>query len=99
MWYVSWKGSSMHIFTPAFFSGNSIVGAQVPMGAGVVFAHKYRGERHCIVPATCRGPLSYATKPPGGASDSGSFPSFSLGPQHQKGEALKEYVCALSIPI
>ena len=42
------KGSSMHIFTPAFFGGNSIVGAQVPMGAGVAFAQKYRGEKHCM---------------------------------------------------
>jgi hypothetical protein len=39
---------------------------------------------------------SYANKPPGGGGGSG-FPSFSLGPQHQKGEALKEYVC--SVPL
>ncbi|KDR69217.1 hypothetical protein GALMADRAFT_256055 [Galerina marginata CBS 339.88] len=41
------KGGSMHIFTPNFFGGNGIVGAQVPIGAGVSFAQKYRGEKTC----------------------------------------------------
>ncbi|KAJ6608248.1 dehydrogenase E1 component-domain-containing protein [Mycena sp. CBHHK59/15] len=35
------KGGSMHIFTPSFFGGNGIVGAQVPIGAGIAFAQKY----------------------------------------------------------
>jgi len=35
------KGGSMHIFTPSFFGGNGIVGAQVPVGAGVALAQKY----------------------------------------------------------
>ncbi|KAJ7206439.1 mitochondrial pyruvate dehydrogenase E1 component beta subunit [Mycena rebaudengoi] len=35
------KGGSMHIFTPSFFGGNGIVGAQVPVGAGIAFAQKY----------------------------------------------------------
>ncbi|KAH8998309.1 pyruvate dehydrogenase e1 component alpha subunit [Lactarius hatsudake] len=35
------KGGSMHIFTPRFFGGNGIVGAQVPVGAGIAFAQKY----------------------------------------------------------
>ncbi|CAK9784992.1 unnamed protein product [Cutaneotrichosporon oleaginosum] len=35
------KGGSMHIFTPSFFGGNGIVGAQVPLGAGIAFAQKY----------------------------------------------------------
>ncbi|THH31103.1 hypothetical protein EUX98_g3067 [Antrodiella citrinella] len=36
------KGGSMHIFTPTFFGGNGIVGAQVPVGAGIAFAQKYK---------------------------------------------------------
>lgn len=40
------KGGSMHIFTPSFFGGNGIVGAQVPVGAGVAFAQKYMGEQN-----------------------------------------------------
>ncbi|KAI0064491.1 pyruvate dehydrogenase e1 component alpha subunit [Artomyces pyxidatus] len=35
------KGGSMHIFTERFFGGNGIVGAQVPVGAGIAFAQKY----------------------------------------------------------
>jgi hypothetical protein len=37
----------MHIFTPTFFGGNGIVGAQVPVGAGIAFAQKYNGDKHC----------------------------------------------------
>jgi len=43
----SGKGGSMHIFTPSFFGGNGIVGAQVPVGTGVSFAQKYMGEKTC----------------------------------------------------
>ncbi|KAF7291969.1 Pyruvate dehydrogenase E1 component subunit alpha [Mycena indigotica] len=38
------KGGSMHIFTPSFFGGNGIVGAQVPLGAGIAFTQKYLGS-------------------------------------------------------
>lgn len=35
------KGGSMHMFTHEFYGGNGIVGAQVPLGAGIAWAHKY----------------------------------------------------------
>jgi len=38
------KGGSMHIFTPSFFGGNGIVGAQVPLGAGLALAQQYTGK-------------------------------------------------------
>lgn len=36
------KGGSMHMYGHEYYGGNGIVGAQVPLGAGVAFAHKYR---------------------------------------------------------
>jgi pyruvate dehydrogenase E1 component alpha subunit len=39
------KGGSMHIFTERFFGGNGIVGAQVPLGAGLAFAQKYQEKK------------------------------------------------------
>lgn len=38
------KGGSMHVFTEAFQGGHGIVGAQVPLGAGLAFAAKYMEE-------------------------------------------------------
>jgi pyruvate dehydrogenase E1 component alpha subunit len=35
------RGGSMHMYAKSFFGGNGIVGAQVPLGAGVAFAQKY----------------------------------------------------------
>ncbi len=39
------KGGSMHVFTEAFQGGHGIVGAQVPLGAGLAFAQKYLGKK------------------------------------------------------
>lgn len=45
------KGGSMHFMSSEFkyFGGNGIVGAQIPIGAGIAFAEKYRGTDNLCV--------------------------------------------------
>ena len=39
----------MHMYTETLFGGNGIVGAQVPVGAGIAFAHSYKEDgKVCI---------------------------------------------------
>ncbi len=46
--YSRGKGGSMHMFSKEkrFYGGHGIVGANVPLGAGIAFADKYRGNDH-----------------------------------------------------
>ena len=41
----------MHMFSEekGFYGGHGIVGAQIPLGAGIAFAHSYRDNGHISV--------------------------------------------------
>jgi pyruvate dehydrogenase E1 component alpha subunit len=49
--YSRGKGGSMHMFSPEknFFGGHGIVAAQVPIGTGLGFAHRYKDDGHISV--------------------------------------------------
>src|SRR6476619_386113 len=49
--YSRGKGGSMHMFSveKGFYGGHGIVGAQVPLGTGLSFANRYRGNKNLSV--------------------------------------------------
>jgi len=62
------KGGSMHMYAKNFYGGNGIVGAQVPLGAGVAFGHKYKGD----------GGVNFALYGDGAANQGQVFEAYNL---------------------
>lgn len=68
--YSKGKGGSMHMFSREknFFGGHGIVGAQIPLGTGLAFAHKYRDD----------GGLSMAYMGDGAANQGQVYEAFNM---------------------
>ena len=68
--YSKGKGGSMHMFSreKGFFGGHGIVAAQVPIGTGLAFAHKYKGD----------GGMSFAYMGDGAINQGQVYESFNM---------------------
>merc|ERR1711936_1353209 len=62
------KGGSMHMYAKNFYGGNGIVGAQVPLGAGISFAQKYNED----------GGVTFSLYGDGAANQGQAFEAFNL---------------------
>lgn len=58
--YSKGKGGSMHMFSKEknFYGGHGIVGAQVPLGAGIAFALQYKGTDNVCLTYTGDGAMN-----------------------------------------